>query len=89
MEEEQIMPHEWTGYLTFCPRRNHIEASPHEFIKDFLILAAIAVTTTASSQNQFELCDWCQSQERNSRNGSSSNKSSAGNETEIINRTQY
>ncbi|XVF79824.1 hypothetical protein PTKIN_Ptkin15bG0020700 [Pterospermum kingtungense] len=38
-----------------------------------------------------ELCDWCQSEERNSRHGSSSKKpSSAGNETGInINRSEY
>ncbi|XWS32386.1 hypothetical protein CRYUN_Cryun23aG0155100 [Craigia yunnanensis] len=36
-----------------------------------------------------ELCDWCQSEERNSKHGSSSKKSSAGNETGIINRSEY
>ncbi|XVF22832.1 hypothetical protein REPUB_Repub12eG0205000 [Reevesia pubescens] len=37
-----------------------------------------------------ELCDWCQSEERNLRHGSSSKKSSAGNETGIIiNRSEY
>ncbi|KAK8557941.1 hypothetical protein V6N13_008761 [Hibiscus sabdariffa] len=37
-----------------------------------------------------EVCDWCQSEERNSRHGSSSKKSSAGNGSEIIvKRSQY
>ncbi|EOX96360.1 hypothetical protein QUC31_005521 [Theobroma cacao] len=36
-----------------------------------------------------ELCDWCQSEERSSRHGSSSKKSSTGNETGITNRSEY
>ncbi|MBA0674963.1 hypothetical protein Goari_016531 [Gossypium aridum] len=37
-----------------------------------------------------ELCDWCQSEERNSRHGSSSKKSSGGNGGGIIvNRSEY
>ncbi|MBA0548848.1 hypothetical protein Golob_019917, partial [Gossypium lobatum] len=37
-----------------------------------------------------ELCDWCQSEERNSRHGSSSKKSSGGNGSGIIvNRSEY
>ncbi|KAK9015910.1 hypothetical protein V6N11_006999 [Hibiscus sabdariffa] len=37
-----------------------------------------------------ELCDWCQSEERNSRHGTSSKKSSGGNATGIIvKRSEY
>ncbi|GLT39584.1 hypothetical protein SLA2020_137670 [Shorea laevis] len=35
------------------------------------------------------LCDWCQSEERNTRHGSSSKKSSAGNDAGITNRSEY
>ncbi|KAE8727499.1 hypothetical protein F3Y22_tig00005459pilonHSYRG00172 [Hibiscus syriacus] len=36
-----------------------------------------------------ELCDWCQSEERNPKQGSSSKKSSAGNEAGAMNRSEY
>lgn len=36
-----------------------------------------------------ELCDWCQSEERNTRQGSSSKKSAAVNEIGVTNRSEY
>lgn len=36
-----------------------------------------------------EMCDWCQSEERSSRHGSSSKKSSSGYGTGITNRSEY
>ncbi|GMI75830.1 hypothetical protein like AT3G60520 [Hibiscus trionum] len=36
-----------------------------------------------------EVCDWCQSEERNPKQGSCSKKSSAGNQAGIMNRSQY
>ncbi|KAE8679499.1 hypothetical protein F3Y22_tig00111398pilonHSYRG00021 [Hibiscus syriacus] len=36
-----------------------------------------------------EVCDWCRSEERNSRQGSTSKKSSTGNEAGILNRSEY
>ncbi|XP_017610129.2 uncharacterized protein LOC108456048 [Gossypium arboreum] len=36
-----------------------------------------------------ELCDWCQSEAKNSRQGRSSKKPTTGNESGIINRSEY